>query len=187
MALVWIFRETLSPPGADKEQALPILRNAEIDGVKDLVVFMHSIAVDLKLGDDLLKELLVFADGKAAHIFEDKILGLQLRDHSNKVVHQMVARIVERPFSDHAEPLARSPTEDYVNVGLSNRRMRADVFPVNVGDAAADRRAIREVVFRRRGVDRVVFARRRYMESRQFESERQAARARKQVNADRSL
>src|ERR1700736_6461841 len=105
MALAWIFREALPPPGANKEQALPILRNAEIDGVKDLVVFMHFIAVDLELRDDLLKELLVFADGQAAHIFEDEVFGLQLGDYSNKMVHQMVAGIVERPFPDHADPL----------------------------------------------------------------------------------
>ena len=94
-------------------------------------------------------------------------------------MHKVVAWIVESALADHAEPLTWSAAENHINVGFTDFGMRADVVAADIGNTPADRRAIREVVFMRGGVDRVVFDRRCDMESRLFESQRQTSRPRR--------
>src|SRR5207244_10616834 len=87
VCLAGVFRKALPPPRPHKEQTLAILRNAEVEGVKDLVILLDLVALRLELHDDLGEKLLVFADGQAAHVFEDEIFRLKFEDHADEVVH----------------------------------------------------------------------------------------------------
>ena len=159
MCLAGVFGEALPPPRAHKEKALAVLGDAEVDGVEDPVVLLDLVALRLELHDDLGKKLLVLANSQAAYIFEDEILWPQLGNDPDEVVHKAIARIVQSAFSDHAEPLAWGAPENHVNVGFPDLGMRANIVAVDVGYAAADCRAVREIVFMRRGVDRIVLNR----------------------------
>ena len=167
-----VFGKALFLAGAHKEQALAVLGDAKVHGVEDLVVLLDFVALGLELYDDLGKKLLVLANGKAAYIFEDEILRLQLGNDPDEVVHETIAGIVQSALSDHAEPLAWGAPENHVDVGFPDLGMRADVVAVDVGYAAADCRAVREIVFMRSGMDRIVLDSGGNVESGLLESER---------------
>src|ERR1019366_1645937 len=89
-------------------------------------------------------------------------------------------------LADHAEALAWRPAEHHRDGIPVDPGMLPDVAPVDVGHAPADRRAVGEVEFVDRAVDRVVLDCRHHLEAGLLEPEAHAPRPREQIDADHS-
>ena len=126
-------------------------------GIQHLVVFKHAVTVLAEFPYDLFEKLSVRADGKAPDVLEYEVRRLQLDHEADEVVNERVSGVVERAFADHAEALARRTAEKNVHRTVADARMVADILAVDLGDAAADGRAVGEIKLVRRAVDRVVF------------------------------
>src|ERR1035437_10893648 len=87
------------------------------------------------------------------------------------MVDQVVARVVQDALADHAEALAWRPAEHHIDVIAVDPGMLPDVAPVDVGHAPAYRRAVGEVEFVDRAVDRVVLDCRHHLEAGLFETQ----------------
>ena len=125
----------------------------------------------------------MFADGKAADIFEDEVFRVQFGDNPNEMVNQTIAWVVEGAPPNHAEPLARCAAKDHIHIPLAYPRIGANVFAIDVGNATTDRGTAREVVFVGCRMNRIVLHRRENVESRLHESKRETAGACEQIDS----
>jgi hypothetical protein len=96
----------------------------------------------------------------------------------------LVAWVIEGPFPDQTESLARRTSNHNRNLRVADPRLLPDVVTVSLGHASADGRTLGEVKFMRCAVDGVVLERSTEVESGLPESETQAARPGKQVHSD---
>src|SRR5438309_6565088 len=114
-----IFWNRVSPSCAQQEQASAILRNAVICRVQNPIVFLYRIPRILKCSDNFLEKTLMFPDSQSLNVFEHEIFWTQFRDEPYKVVDKDISRIIECPFANQTKPLARSCSENYVNITFS--------------------------------------------------------------------
>src|ERR1035441_684959 len=152
-------------------------------GIQHLVVLKHAVAVLLEFPYDFFEKLPVRADREAPDVLEYEVRRLQFDHEADEVVNERVPGVVERAFADHAEALARRTAEKNVHRTIADARMVADELAVDLGYAAADGRAVREIKLVGRAVDRVVFDGCSHVESGLLEAETHPARPCEQIDA----
>lgn len=179
----WIFWEREPSARPYEEEPLTVLRNPVARSVENLIVFQHSITFLPKLSNDLFEKSTMGSDGQSADVFKHKIRRVQLNYEADKVMDKGISRIVQSAFADHAESLARSPAEHYINPLIVNSRVLANIDAIDLSDATTDRGRRRKVELVGRGVDRVVLNRRGNVESSLLEAEAHPPSTREQVDA----
>lgn len=97
--------------------------------------------------------------------------------------NEVVARVVQRAFSDHRKTLARASTEDDGDLLIADVCPLPDFVPSNVHNAGADDGPVRKVEVVRGAVDRVDFNRRSYVESCHLKAEAHASGPCEQVDS----
>jgi hypothetical protein len=158
-----------------------------VGGVQDSVVLDDAIAVRLKFFHDFPQKGLVFADRKAAHVLEYKIVGAKINYQTHKVIHQGIARIVDSALPDHAESLTWRTAKDDIYRGVAYPGLASDVSGVDVRNAAANGCAPREIELVNGSVNRVVLDGGGHIETRLFKPQAHPARPGEQVYPNRSV
>lgn len=171
---------------ADQEQPAPVLRNAEVGGVQHPVGQQHVVARFLKGFDQFAQKPLVRANRESRHVLEDAVVRLEFADQTDVVEHELVPGVVQRPLADQRKSLTGRAAEDDVDRPIADARPAADGIAGQTDDAGANRGRVGKVELVNRAVNRIDLDRRRNVEARLLESERQTARAREQVDADGS-
>jgi hypothetical protein len=184
MRLLRVLGQAESLACTDQKKALSVLRYAVMSCIQDAVLFEDVVSVITKLLDNLFEKLAMASDGQAPDVLEDKIGCLQFNYDPNEMVDERIAGVVERPFTNHAEALARSTAKNRIHAPITDARMVPDIFPVDVGYAAAEGSAAREIELVRSAMDRIVFNRRGHVESSLLEAEAHPSRSRKQIDGD---
>jgi hypothetical protein len=117
--------------------------------------------------------------GETLHIFEHKVLGVQLRYQAQKVLEQKIARIIKCPFADQGKTLAGGAPKHHIYVLLLNGRIGPDVGSRNCGDTATKHRPMGEIELVDGTVNGIDFDGCQDIKTRLLEAQGHATRSRK--------
>ena len=98
--------------------------------------------------------------------------------------HELVAGIIQRPLADQRKALTGRAAEHHIDLPVAEARPLADSNAGQIDDAGAKRGRVGKIELVNRAMNRIDLDRRRHVEARLLEAERQTARAREQVDAE---
>ena len=122
----WIVGKFLSVSRREQEQTMPVLWNAVVGRVQNVVWKPDAISQLFKGLNQLVEKLDVLSDGKPLDILENAVLRPDFPDDAEELLDELIAGVVKIPLPDHREALARRSAEDDVDIALADARYGAE-------------------------------------------------------------